>query len=119
MPWSIRYFVESDGSIPAAEFEDSLPDALRGKMATIVRAVSIEQWGLGGGYFEICHGYPNLFEVRVKRGRDLAREFCTVSEGLLVLLDGILKAEGEATPREAFDRAAGRLERYQHSRRTV
>lgn len=86
VPWGVRYFVDDDGSIPAAEFEDSLADAIAAKLARWVKAVAESGFTLGGGIFEACHDYPGLFEIRAKVGRQLAREFCTVDDGLLVLL---------------------------------
>jgi hypothetical protein len=40
MSWQIRYFEEESGEIPAADFEDSLPMKMQGKLAKFARAVS-------------------------------------------------------------------------------
>jgi hypothetical protein len=116
--WAVRYFVEDDGSVPAADFEDALPPALGAKLARWVQAVASSGFTLGGGMFEICHDFPNLFEVRAKVGKQLGREFCTVDGDKLVLLGGIVKAIDEATPRAALVAASERLARYKVSRRS-
>jgi hypothetical protein len=112
----VRYFVDDDGS---AAFEDGLPAALAAKLARWVQAVSDGGFALGGGMFEICHGYPDLFEIRTKIGKQLVREFCTIDGGSLVLLGGIVKRVGEPTPRAAFDDASQQLSRYKVSKRTA
>jgi hypothetical protein len=100
-------------------FEDGLPRKLQGKLATFALAVADSGWSLGGGIFEACHSFSDLFEIRAKLGRDLAREFCTVDGEILILVDGVLKAEGEPTPPDVLRRAYARVERYRTTRRLV
>ena len=73
-------------------------------------------WTTGGGYFEACHGYADLFEIRVKVSKRLGRVYCTVDGGRLVLLSGLVKREGEATPRAVLDEAAAYLQEYKRTR---
>lgn len=117
MAWTVRYFVENDGSIPAAEFEDSLPPKLAARLDRWVREVAEKGYQAGGGMFEACYGYAGVCEIRAKVGQDLAREYCTVDGDDLVLLCGTKKRFNESTPRAALEEAARLRDRYLRTRR--
>ena len=120
MSWTIRYFLTREGVLPAREFRASLPAKLRSKLDLFVQETARSRGSIGGGIFQACHGgYGDLFKVRAKLGRELARYFCGIDGEMLILLDGIHKRLGEATPDEALDRAAGHLAEYRRTRRAV
>jgi len=111
MAWSIYFFqrhVDDDGmrTVPARDFLDGCPEAVRAKMIAVVKAVADApppSWS-GGGYWEAMHGdMTGYYEVRVDEGRRFHhRLFCVLerdgahpSLGLgapsLILLDGRTK----------------------------
>ena len=115
--WKIQYLEQESSRQPAEEFEDGIPAKLAGKLAKFAQAVQQYGFGLGGGIFEKCHGYSDLYEIRAKLGKDLGREFCTVDGDQLILLCGIVKGVDEATPVAALQEAAGYLCEYQATHR--
>jgi hypothetical protein len=102
---------------PAEEWEDGTPEKLRGKLFRYRVAIATQGVQLGGGIIKKCHEYPGLFELRVRHHKDLAREFCTIDGDRLVMLDGVVKPEGEATPVRSFTTASGYLREYQGTRK--
>jgi hypothetical protein len=117
--WTVKYFEASDGSRPARDFRNALALPLRAKLSRFAVAAAASGWRLGGGIFEKCHGYPDLFEIRAQHQSALARFFCTVDGTDLVLLDGVAKRKGEATSVADLERAAQRLAAYKVSRKAV
>ena len=112
MDWDIVYYEEASGRQPGEVFEDSIPKKLAGKLNRFAIAVSKEKFALGGGYFEACHGFPDLFEIRAQVGDDLGRQFCTVDGNRLVLLSGLIKKARNPSPQTAFVEAAAYLADY-------
>lgn len=118
MPWTVRYFVEADGSVPAEEFEDALPPKLRGKLLGFIEQVALYEGDVGAGIFHKCHGgYSDLYEVRAKREKLLARSLCARDGDNLILLGGVSKKLDEPTPDADLMRADGCLSRYRETRR--
>lgn len=91
MAWRIEYFESSDGRVPAAEFEDSIDAKLKGKLNVFAAEAARSEGAIGGGIFEKCHGYSDLYEVRAKLGKELGREFCTRDNNCLIMLHGCVK----------------------------
>jgi hypothetical protein len=114
MPWTVRYFVDDDLSLPAEVFEDSLDTKLKAKLLTFIEQVALNEGDLGGGILHACHGskYSSIFEIRAKRGTDLARSLCYRDGCNLILLGGVSKSLGDETPVRNLDEAASRLSRY-------
>jgi hypothetical protein len=112
MPWTIRYFVESDGAMPAERFEDSLPDKVQGRLFGFIKQVAENEGRIGGRIFRKCFGYSDLWEVRARVGKQLVRMLCTRDGDNLILLGGVLKGVDEETPRSALAEASDRLSRY-------
>jgi len=112
--WTVVYFVDKDGSVPVAEFEDTLSEEHAAKLRAFYGYVCERQWAAGGGIFEAVHGFPDLFEIRAKRGKTLARVFCAVDKERerLVLLHGFAKGIEDATPPAELEAAAANLTRY-------
>jgi hypothetical protein len=119
MPWDVKYFVRADDSIPARDFQSDLPIKLRTKLLRITLEVAISDGALGGGFFEVCHAHPGLHEIRVRHQRDLARFVCTRDGDSLILLTGVLKVTGEATPEATFVEADGFLAEYRKTGHAV
>jgi len=76
---------------------------------------------VGGGLFEKCRDFPDLWEVRTIFGNELAR-FVVGKDGSrepprLVLLEGFWKQPGEETPKAPLERAAGCWKDYLKTRR--
>lgn len=107
--------IRRDGVIPAKVFEDSLPDPLRFKLLRFTQEVANSNGSLGGGYFEPCHDYPGLFEVRVGRGDELARFLCARDGDTLILLGGVHKRVNEASPQSCFREASEDLTQYRET----
>jgi hypothetical protein len=119
MAWRIEYFETSDGRVPAAEFEDSINAKLKGKLNTFAAEAARSGGTIGGGIFEKCHGYSDLYEVRAKLGEDLGREFCTRDGDQLVMLHGCVKRPRTETPVAVFEEAATLLSEYKKTRRVA
>jgi hypothetical protein len=117
MGWSVEYFQTEDGKVPAAEWEDSLPAKLKGKVYATLQVVAETEGAIGGGKFKTCHGYSNLFETRARLGNDLAREFCTRDRSMLVMLHGLTKPNGTETPPEALNQADAYRDEYDSTKR--
>lgn len=118
MPWTIRYYVESDGTMPAEEYEDSLPDRMQGRLLGFIEQVALSEGRIGGRIFRKCFGYPDLSEIRARVANQLARSLCARDGDNLILLGGLLKGVDEPTPIAALDEAARRLSRYKKTKRT-
>ncbi len=118
MPWTIRYFVESDGTMPAEEFEDGLPDRVQGRLFGFIKQVAENEGRIGGRIFRKCFGYSDLWEIRARVAKQLARSLCTRDGNNLILLGGVLKGVDEETPKEDLDEAERRLDRYKKTKRT-
>jgi hypothetical protein len=118
--WEVEYYEREDGVQPVEVFENAISPKLWGKLARSVEAVAREQWSLGGGIFEACHGYADIFEVRARRGDDLGRVYCAVDNGppaRLILLNGIVKRNNTPTPPAAFVEAQANLADYRVNNR--
>lgn len=118
MGWVVRYFRKSDGSVPARQFEGLLSQKLklRAKLHRMTKEVADSEGRLGGGYFEPCHGWDDLCEIRVIQGSDLARFICARHGESLVLLEGVLKRVREETPQSVFAQAVENLREYRETR---
>lgn len=116
MAWQVSYFRRRDGAVPARDFQQALPEALRAKLLRITREVAQSEGTLGGGYYEILHSHPGLSETRARSGRDLGRFICTRDADSLVLLTGVLKATNEPTPEAVLDDADALLAEYRETK---
>jgi hypothetical protein len=119
MAWSAYFFEREDGAVPARDFLEALDIPLRMRLASRVVAVEQNGFSLGGGVFEVCHGYSDLFEIRVKVSRRLARLYCTVDGDRLILVGGLLKLQGQPTPQAVLREAAARIAEYRRAKRVV
>lgn len=119
MGWTVEYFQAEDGTIPAAAFEDSISAKLKAKMHVTLEVVAETEGKIGGGRFEKCHTYPDLWEARSRLGKDLGRHFCTRDGDRLVILSGIVKPNGTATPASALEEANRYLSEYQEKKRVA
>jgi hypothetical protein len=119
MAWTAYFFVTEAGVAPARVFLDGLDVPLQMRLATRVQAVEQSGFSLGGGIFEICHGYSDLFEIRVRHSRRLARLYCTVDGDRLILVSGLLKMENEATPAAVLIGASEYIAEYRRTKRIV
>ncbi len=126
MPYSVKYYAhDKHDRQPAEEFEDALaPSApkLLGKLQGVTTRVAQElPRSIGGGLWEKCRGYPDLWEVRTIFAKQLARYIAALDgqhePPRLVLLGGIVKQTGEPTPTAELDRAARAWSDYQTTRR--
>jgi hypothetical protein len=118
VPWTVRYFVDDDGSMPADEFESSLPPKLLGKLLGFIELVARNDGAVGAGIFHKCHGgYSDIYEVRAKREKSLARTLCARDGDNLILLGGVYKQLDEPTPEADLVQAAARLDRYRKTKR--
>lgn len=117
MPWTIRYFVEDDGSMPAEVFEDSLSDRMQGRLLGFISEVARNEGRIGGRIFHKCFDFSNLYEVRARVAKELARSLCSRDGNNLILLGGVVKGVDEETPRLALAEAAERLDRYRVHKR--
>jgi len=117
MAWNAQFFETRDGECPALDFLNGVHAKMQARLAVLVEAVEQNGFGLGGGYFEACHGYSDLFEIRAKVSRSLGRIYCTLDGGILVLVSGLLKEEGEATPEAALEQAAAYIREYRETKR--
>jgi hypothetical protein len=117
MPWTAHFFEREDGTVPARDFLETIDLAIRMRLATRIEAVEQNGYSLGGGIFEVCHGYADLYEIRVKVSRQLGRVYCTVDHDRLILISGLVKTENEATPRHVLEEASAYVAEYRRTRR--
>lgn len=115
--YSVEYFERASGNQPAENWEDGTAAKLRGKLFRYRAAVASYGTQLGGGIIQKCHAHPDLYELRVRHHKNLAREFCTIDGDRLVMLDGIVKPDGQQTPPAAITQASGHLQEYKTTRR--
>lgn len=119
MVWTAYFFERTDGEAPARDFMEALEPALRARLAVRVQAVEQSGFSLGGGIFEVCHGYADLYEIRAKVSRHLLRLYCTLEGNRLILVSGLQKRENEATPQNVLEQAATYVAEYRTTRRVV
>jgi hypothetical protein len=126
VPYEIDYHAHGeDDEQPAEVFEDRLARTapkLLGKLQGVTSRVAAElPRSIGGGLWEKCRGYPELWEVRTIFARQLARYIAALDgqhqPPRLVLLGGVVKRTGEPTPTAQLVRAARCWAEYQHSGR--
>ena len=126
MGYAIEYYAHgSEDRQPAEEFEDALyrdNPRLLGKLQGVTSRVAAElPQSIGGGLFEKCRGFADLYEVRTIFGRQLARYIAALDGRAdpprLLLLDGLSKRTGEPTPRSRLQQASGYWNDYQRTRR--
>lgn len=125
MAYEVEYYAfGNDDRQPAEEFEDDLEresPRLLGKLQGVAMRVAQElPRSIGGGLFEKCRGYPDLYEVRTIFANQLAR-YVAAKDGeseppRLVLLHGVVKRPGEPTPQADLDRAARYWRDYERNR---
>jgi hypothetical protein len=115
VPYRLDYYASGEGDRQPAEiFEDDLmarAPRLLGKLkaVTVLVAETLPEQ-VRGGLLQKCRGYPDLYEIRTIFGNQLAR-YIVAKDGVarpprLVLLGGLTKRPGQATPRANLDRAA-------------
>jgi hypothetical protein len=124
--YEIEYYAYGEGDRqPAEQFEDELERSaskLLGKLQGVTLRVAQElPRSIGGGLWEKCRGYPDLWEVRTIFAKQLARYIAAVDgqhdPPRLVLLAGVAKQTGEPTLQVELARAAKYLSEYQKTRR--
>lgn len=125
MPYEIEYYAYgSDDRQPAEEFEDALEriaPKLLGKLQGMTLRIAEElPRSIGGGLWEKCRGFPDLWEVRTIFAKQLARYIAALDgqqhPPRLVLLTGVFKQTGEPTPQTDLERAARYWIDYQDAR---
>ncbi len=125
MPYEIEYYAHGDDDLqPAEEFEDALERSapkLLGKLQGVTLRVAEElPRSIGGGLWEKCRGFPDLWEVRTIFAKQLGRYFAALDgqqePPRLVLLGGVAKQTGEPTPEAELKRAARAWTDYQKTR---
>ncbi len=119
MKWTIEYFEQVDTTQPAEIFEDTLDAVypkLSGKLLRVV--VELQAYGnmLGGGYFEKCHDYEGMWEIRVIHGGTLAREFFGFDGKRIVLLHGYTKRTGQSASERDLKKAFAYWTEYMRTR---
>ena len=119
MPWTAHFFETTNGQAPAREFLDALEPAHRMRLAARVEAVQQSGFSLGGGIFEVCHDYADLYEIRAKVSRHLLRLYCTLDGTRLILISGLHKHENEATPKSVLEEAAAYIAEFRQTGRVV
>lgn len=126
MTYEIEYYAYGeDDRQPAERFEDKLErkaPKLLGKLQGVTLRVAQElPRSIGGGLWEKCRAYPDLWEVRTIFAKQLARYIAAVDgqhdPPRLVLLAGVAKQTGEPTPQAELERAAKYWSDYQKTRR--
>lgn len=126
MTYEIEYYAYGDDDRqPAEAFEDALERTapkLLGKLHCVALRVSEElPRSIGGGLWEKCRGYPDLWDVRTIFAKQLARYIAAVDgqrdPPRMVLLAGVVKQTGEPTPQAELVRAATYWADYQENRR--
>lgn len=126
MPYEIEYYAHGDDDRqPAEEFENVLERSapkLLGKLQGVTLRVAEElPRSIGGGLWEKCRGFPDLWEVRTIFAKQLARYIAALDgqhdPPRLVLLGGVVKQAGESTPQAHLERAARSWNDYQKTRR--
>lgn len=126
MPWGIVYYQQEDGSVPAAEFLDSIPNKVEAKLLSVletVRAAPPPTFS-GGGLWEAMHGeMGGYYEVRTTGpGRVHYRLFCILenadARGLgargfegpkIAVITGMAKASGEVFSDREYEKKVREL----------
>ena len=119
MAWDIEYFQRADGTAPALEFENNIAKQMMGKLNSWADSIAESEGTIGGGRFKKCHDLADLWEIRVRVGKDLGRELCTRDGNRLVLLHGFVKPNGTPSPASEFKRAMTYLEEYRITGRVL
>jgi len=107
MPWKIELYQKANGTIPVAEFIESLPPKHRAKAIRSIDLLEEFGTGLREPYAKSIQGseYKGLWELRVKFASDISRVFYFLAaDDKFVLLHGFLK-KTMATPRVELDTA--------------
>lgn len=88
--WNIIFYEKKDGTIPVAEFLDTLPSKHRAKAVWEIEL--LEQAGTALGMPYVKHIEGKLWELRVKFASDISRVFYFIPVGdTIVLLHGFVK----------------------------
>jgi hypothetical protein len=106
--WTLEYYEQHDGTQPGEVFEDWLDRKhakLGGKLLRLATEVEAQGPNLGGGYFEPCHDYEGLWEIRARFQKSLGREFLGFDDDRAVLLHGYVKGVDEPAHVEEFKQA--------------
>jgi hypothetical protein len=84
-PWAIIYHSLPDGRVPAVEFLEGCPTAVRAQFINVLNAVAAAPPPrfAGGGKWEAMHGpMSGWYEVRLTGpGREQFRLFCLLENG--------------------------------------
>ena len=113
--WDIEYYQSATGKSPVAEFIDSLDAKSR---ASIARTLDLlEEFGISLGMLYARHLEKQLWELRVRHGRNRHRIIYFLDTGqTFILLHGFTKKTGPV-PRADMEMAESRRDDYLSSRR--
>lgn len=122
MSWTVRHFIEADGSIPHRKFIEELgkkhPKLLLSLLGKIKATAEVEG-KIGTHIFKPLHKpFSGLFEVRAMSGIELARSLCCRDGDNLILLNGVKKRCDEETPESALREARRLSKLYFETKRT-
>jgi phage-related protein len=67
-------------------------------------------------FFKSIEGENNLYEIRVKSGRNLYRIFCFFDKGKLVVVLNAFQKKTKKTPKNKIDKAKKIKERYYYEK---
>ncbi len=104
------YRTESDSS-PVEEFLDSLTDKQTAKIAWVLRIVR-DYERVSKEYFKKLVGTDDIWEIRIKFGKDIFRILCFFEKGkIIVLTNGFVK-KSQKTPSSEIKLAEKRKKEY-------
>ncbi|MBI4284693.1 MAG: type II toxin-antitoxin system RelE/ParE family toxin [Chloroflexi bacterium] len=113
--WSIEYYQSGTGKSPVTEFIESLDAKSRAKVARTLDL--LEEFGVSLGMPYARHLEKQLWELRVRHGRNRYRIIYFLHIGrTFVLLHGLTKKAG-TVPRADMDMAKSRRDDYLARRR--
>ncbi|MBI2829606.1 MAG: type II toxin-antitoxin system RelE/ParE family toxin [Chloroflexi bacterium] len=108
--WNIEYYESTTGRRPVGEFIDSLDAKARARVARTLDL--LEEFGIGLGMPYARHLEKQLWELRIRHGRNRYRIiYFSHVEQTFVLLHGFAKKTGPV-PRADIKTAESRLDDY-------
>jgi phage-related protein len=105
----VRFFQNEAGVEPVRDWLRGLSPEDRREIGNTMKDVEFG-WPVGMPIVRSITNYPGLWEVRVNLKDGIARVFCAISEGCLILLHGIKKKD-QKTPKTALDLAKKRMKK--------
>jgi len=101
--YKIKFYIKTNGRIPAREFLESLPEKHQAKIAGRIELLRQNKGILGEPYAK--HIRNKLWELRIDFGREAYRFFyCMTSKRRIVILSGF-KKKSNRTPDKELEKA--------------